>query len=137
MARDERVFHHDLCFGCGQANVFGLQLELEPRDGGVAGRFFAKQDHQGPPGYVHGGVMAAALDESMSLLLHAQGKLAPTERLHVELHAPAPIGTFVALQAEVEGVDGPRLTLTASASGDAGLLATARGTFVEKEPSSA
>ena len=43
--------HHDLCFGCGLANVFGLQIELERRDdGSVAGRFFVKQDHQGPPG---------------------------------------------------------------------------------------
>jgi hypothetical protein len=48
---DRRLRHHDLCFGCGQANLFGLQLELEPRpEGGVAGRFFVKQDHQGTPG---------------------------------------------------------------------------------------
>ena len=52
---DDRVLHHELCFGCGQQNPFGLQLELERRpEGGVAGRFFVKQDHQGPPGYAHG-----------------------------------------------------------------------------------
>src|SRR5947199_932095 len=74
---DERIRHHDLCFGCGQANLFGLQLELERRpEGGVAGRFFVKQDHQGPPGYAHGGVIAAALDEAMSLVLHAEGTYA-------------------------------------------------------------
>jgi acyl-coenzyme A thioesterase PaaI-like protein len=61
--RDRRIVHHELCFGCGQANLFGLQLELEPATGGgVEGRFFVKQDHQGPPGYAHGGVLAAALD---------------------------------------------------------------------------
>ena len=71
---DDRVLHHELCFGCGQQNLFGLQLELERRpEGGVAGRFFVKQDHQGPPGYAHGGVIATALDEAMSLVLHDQG----------------------------------------------------------------
>ena len=44
MAEGERLSHHDLCFGCGQANLFGLQLELERTDEGVAGRFFVKQD---------------------------------------------------------------------------------------------
>ena len=43
--------HHDLCFGCGLANVFGLHLELERTGGGgLSGRFFVKQDHQGPDG---------------------------------------------------------------------------------------
>ena len=37
------ITHHELCFGCGQANLFGLQLELERTDdGSVRGRFFVK-----------------------------------------------------------------------------------------------
>src|ERR671922_354925 len=96
---DQRLRHHDLCSGCGQSNLFGLQLEVERRpEGGVAGRFFVKQDHQGPPGYAHGGVIAAALDEAMSLLLHGEGTFALTKRLEVELEAPAPVGAFVDLE---------------------------------------
>jgi acyl-coenzyme A thioesterase PaaI-like protein len=130
---DERLRHHDLCFGCGQANLFGLQIELERRpEGGVAGRFFVKQDHQGPPGYAHGGIIAAALDEAMSLALQGQGRLALTGNLEVELRAPAPVGTFVEIEADVERVEGRRFTMTASASGAEGLLASARGTFVER-----
>src|SRR5918997_1999277 len=59
--------HHDLCFGCGQANLFGLQLELARSGNGVEGRFFVKQDHQGPDGNAHPGVLAAALEEALSL----------------------------------------------------------------------
>jgi acyl-coenzyme A thioesterase PaaI-like protein len=132
VASGERLSHHDLCFGCGQANVFGLQLELKRRpDGAVAGRFFVKQDHQGPPGYAHGGVLAAALDEAMSLLLQAQGRPAVTGRLEVELHAPAPVGSFVALEAALAPVEAGRPTLLARASGGGRPLATARATFVE------
>ena len=130
---DERLTHHDLCFGCGQANLFGLQLEVERRpEGGVAGRFFVKQDHQGPPGFAHGGVIAAALDEAMGLVLWGQGPLALTGRLEVDLRNPAPVGTFVEVEADVEHVEGRRRELTATARGeDGGILAAAQGTFIE------
>ena len=131
----ERLSHHDLCFGCGQANLFGLQLELERRpQGGVAGRFFVKQDHQGPPGYAHGGVLAAALDEAMSLLLHADGTFALTGRLEVDLQAPAPVGSFVELEADVREADGRRVTVEAAAISGGTTLATGRGVFVRSEP---
>jgi acyl-coenzyme A thioesterase PaaI-like protein len=128
----ERLSHHELCFGCGQANLFGLQLELERREeGGVAGRFFVKQDHQGPPGFAHGGVIAAALDEAMSLLLHGAGTFALTGRLEIELRAPAAVGTFVQIEADVVETEGRRAVLSATATGEDGPVASARGTFVE------
>jgi len=135
-SRDERLFHHDLCFGCGQANLFGLQLELERRpQGGVAGRFFVKQDHQGPPGYAHGGLIATALDEAMALLLYGEGTMALTGRLEIDLKAPVPIGTFVDVEADVESAEGRRVVVTADARSDDGHVASARGTFVRVDPS--
>jgi acyl-coenzyme A thioesterase PaaI-like protein len=134
---DNRITHQELCFGCGQANLFGLQLELEPSgDDGARGRFFVKQDHQGPVGYAHGGIMATALDEAMSLLAHHVGDYPLTARLEIDLRAPAPVGSFVEVEAEVESNDGRRLRLraTASASDTGELLATAAGTFVETSP---
>jgi acyl-coenzyme A thioesterase PaaI-like protein len=128
--RAERLSHHDLCFGCGQANLFGLQLELERTEDGVAGRFFVKQDHQGPPGHAHGGVIATALDEAMALLLHDEGTHALTARLEVDLRAPAPVGTYVEVRAEVEERAGRRLVLSATAAGEDGEIASAVGTFV-------
>ncbi|HEY8769198.1 MAG TPA: PaaI family thioesterase [Thermoleophilaceae bacterium] len=130
MPRAERLSHHDLCFGCGQANLFGLQLELERTEDGVAGRFFVKQDHQGPPGHAHGGVIATALDEAMALLLHDEGTHALTARLEVDLRAPAPVGTYVEVRAEVEERAGRRLVLSATAAGEDGEIASAVGTFV-------
>jgi hypothetical protein len=91
----EALRHHDLCFGCGQANLFGLQLELERGPDGVEGRFFVKQDHQGEPGFAHAGVLTAALEEAIAL---AGGER--PERLEVELVARAPVGTFVRVTAQ-------------------------------------
>jgi hypothetical protein len=103
---DQPLRHHDLCFGCGQANLFGLQLELTRTGDGVEGRFFVKQDHQGPDGNAHPGVLTAALEEALSLAgAPAYGRVA------LELLEPAPVGTFVAVSArgavaEATGEDG-------------------------------
>jgi hypothetical protein len=97
---DEPLRHHDLCFGCGQANLFGLQLELHRAGEGVEGRFFVKQDHQGPDGNAHAGVLAAALEEALA---HAGG--GPPPHLDLQLIAPAPVGAFVHVSASPgEGV---------------------------------
>ena len=80
--------HHELCFGCGNANLFGLQMELEQANGqpgAVTGRFFIKQDHQGLEGSAHAGVMVAALEEAMAMALHSRGVHARARRLDVEL----------------------------------------------------
>jgi acyl-coenzyme A thioesterase PaaI-like protein len=105
---EEPLRHHDLCFGCGQANLFGLQLELTRTGDGVEGRFFVKQDHQGPDGNAHPGVLAAALEEALALAD------ALPARIELELVAPAPVGTFVRVSADAEraqavGEDGATL----------------------------
>jgi acyl-coenzyme A thioesterase PaaI-like protein len=129
------ITHHELCFGCGIANLFGLQMEVEPAaDGdGVTGRFFLKQDHQGPPGYAHGGVIACALDEAMALCVHGEGRLAMTGRLELDFRAPALVGTFVRVDARVERRTGRRLELSARARGVGGerpVIAESRAGFV-------
>jgi acyl-coenzyme A thioesterase PaaI-like protein len=124
------ITHHELCFGCGQANLFGLQLEME-RDGQrVHGRFFLKQDHQGPPGVAHGGIVSAALDEAMALLLHDEGVSALTERLEIALEKPAPVGQFLELEARVVEREPRRLLLRAEAKSEGERVARAMGVFV-------
>jgi hypothetical protein len=80
------ITHHDGCFGCGQANLFGLQLE--------GGRFFVKQDHQGERGFAHPGVIATALLEVL-----------PAGRVEVEFLAPVPVGVFVDVGASAHGAE--------------------------------
>jgi acyl-coenzyme A thioesterase PaaI-like protein len=128
----ERLAHHDLCFGCGLANPFGLNLEAHASgDGAVAGRFFVKQDHQGPPGQAHGGIVAAALDEAMALAALNAGGVHVTARLEVDLRAPAAVGTFVLVDAALMP-EGDRLWARASARAQAGdkLLAEGRALLV-------
>ncbi len=107
------LVHHELCFGCGRQNVFGLLCELAPaEDGRVRGRCFIKQDHQGPdPGTAHPGVLATALIEALAF--------AGADLIGVQLtfERAAEIGTFVELEATAE---------RASARSAGRLLASAR-----------
>jgi acyl-coenzyme A thioesterase PaaI-like protein len=127
--------HHELCFGCGAANLFGLQLEVEPAPaGGVEGRFFVKQDHQGPSGGAHPGVIATALEETMALALAAEGLGdARLEWFELMTSASIPPGTFVTVDARLEADEGERLRLAARArqrGAEAGEVASARAVFV-------
>jgi acyl-coenzyme A thioesterase PaaI-like protein len=128
----DRIAHHDLCFGCGLSNRFGLQLELAPApSGALAGRFFVKQDHQGPPGRAHGGVLAAALDEAMSLAVHREA-LAFTANLELDLLGEAPVGTYVQVSARVERREARKRWAAAELRDDSGdLVAEGRALFVE------
>jgi hypothetical protein len=116
--------HHDLCFGCGQTNLFGLHMELEHTGAGsVAGRWFVKQDQQGPdPGRAHPGVLACALLEAVLLAGGGDLELRRAE-LRLEEEGGPRVGSFAEIEATV-GLDGASVVARATAS--AGGSAVAR-----------
>ncbi len=122
------LVHHELCFGCGRTNLFGLLLEVEPAGpGAVSGRCFIKQDHQGAErGSAHDGVIAAALTEAMAL---ACGLDARAVALEISLVEPAPVGAFLELEARVLERDGPLANATATATAEERMVAQARGRY--------
>jgi hypothetical protein len=122
------LVHHELCFGCGRTNLFGLLLEVvQDGPGAVAGRCFVKQDHQGPDrGRAHEGLLGTALVEAMGL---ACGPEARAISYEVTVSGPAPVGAFLELEARVERRDGQISYATAAATADQRLVAQARGSF--------
>jgi hypothetical protein len=110
------LIHHELCFGCGRQNLFGLLSELDPtEDGAVAGRCFIKQDHQGPePGSAHPGLIAAALIEALAF---AAGHT-PFD-VEVRFDSFVPVGDFLELVAsehQASAIVSGRTVATARAS---------------------
>lgn len=76
------------CFVCGPGNPHGLQLRFtEEEDGVVSARFVPGAWHQGWAGVVHGGILAAVLDEAMAYTLFFQGIHGMTGRLEVRYRA--------------------------------------------------
>ena len=127
--RELTLRHHDGCFACGTGPGLGLELDLRD-DGSVAGAFTPSVDVQGPPGMAHGGVVATALDEAMSLCVHQQ-TLAFTAHFEMDLHGPAPLDAPVELEARIDRRDGRKIWASAEALGESGVVATGSALFVE------
>jgi acyl-coenzyme A thioesterase PaaI-like protein len=90
---DERANH---CFGCGPANPQGLHLIFttdtsNPEHITATAQVQLDRMHEGPPGHIHGGIVAALLDEAMSKLNRPLNVLAMTRHMEVDYLRPAPL----------------------------------------------
>jgi uncharacterized protein (TIGR00369 family) len=121
------------CFGCGQANPTGLQLDfLLAEDKSVVCFHSIPASFEGPPGYLHGGIIATLLDETMSKAVRARGLTAMTRKLDVEYLRPVPSGAPLRMEGHVTRSEGRKhwteaIILNAKGS----LLAHAKGLFIE------
>ena len=103
--------HHDpQCWGCGD-NPMGLRLPVPVEEGQTEYRAYFSFDerHQGGPGIVHGGLVAAALDEAVGLLATWYAFPSVTARIFVRYRRPVPINTELLLAARITEAHGRRL----------------------------
>ncbi len=141
---DELAAH---CFGCGPANPHGLHLHFtlstaegdgDPQHPIATCHLQLTELHQGPPGHIHGGIVATLLDEAMSKLNRPLGLLAMTRHMEVDYLRPAPLHvplTLIARHLRREGKSGRKLFHTAELRlPDATVLARASGLFIVIDP---
>ena len=57
--------------------------------------------YEGPPGCVHGGVLAAAFDQVFNIANLMSGAAGPTGRLTLHYHKPTPLNTPITFEAQV------------------------------------
>ncbi|HEV8064363.1 MAG TPA: PaaI family thioesterase [Acidimicrobiales bacterium] len=83
--------------------------------------------YEGPPGHVHGGIVAAMFDE---LLGFAQLSPGFTGTLTIRYRKPTPLNRRLSLAARVERVDGRKRWVRGTCELDGILLAEAEGLFI-------
>jgi uncharacterized protein (TIGR00369 family) len=106
-------------------------------DGRATGRVTLGKPHEGPPGLVHGGVVATLLDHVLARAVRAAGRGGLTATLTVTYRRPVQLGVPLLATAETGEVDGRRTTARARlvAEDDPGTtLAEAEGLFVALRP---
>lgn len=119
------------CFACGQANPIGLRLRFEEAGDEIRAVFTPGPQYQGYAGVLHGGIVAAALDDAMANLFHRRGRETLTAKLEIRYRREAPIGRPLVVSAKTTGERGRLFTAEATlALADGTRLAEARGTFV-------
>jgi len=121
------------CFGCGPANPGGLRLQ-----------FFSNEDQkiiclprvgdsfEGPPGFLHGGIIATLLDEAMSKAVRVRGVTAMTRQMEIEYLRPVHSGTATRIEGWLVRSEGRKYWTEAKILDEKHhVLATARGLFIE------
>jgi uncharacterized protein (TIGR00369 family) len=124
------------CFGCGENNPRGLQLQffLAP-DGTVVCPLKVSDLYEGPPGYLHGGILATLLDEAMSKAVRAQGLTAMTRHLEVDYRLPVPSGSQLHMEGRLVRSEGRKHWTEGEIRDSAGrALVRGKGLFVEVKP---
>ncbi|GAC1312615.1 MAG: hypothetical protein NVSMB16_09430 [Acidimicrobiales bacterium] len=72
------------------ASTLGLVWSKE--EPGLVSTFTPAPEHRGPPGFLHGGLAAAVLDETMAALsITADGWHSVTAKLELRYRAPVPL----------------------------------------------
>ena len=109
-------------------------------DGRAEGRVTLGKAHEGPPGLVHGGVVATLLDHVLARAVRAAGRGGLTATLTVTYRRPVQLGVPLRVTGEIATVDGRRTTavgrLVAEDQPDR-VLAEAEGLFVALRPEQA
>ncbi|MGB6975061.1 MAG: PaaI family thioesterase [Terracidiphilus sp.] len=131
-----RPFAHaaqNRCFGCGPANEAGLHLEfMLTAEDAVVCQATVGDSFEGPQGYLHGGIIATLLDESMSKAVRARGLIAMTRHMVVDYRRPVPSGSAIRMEGRVARSEGRKHWTEAEVRDDEGrVLAKAEGLFVE------
>ena len=130
---DERANH---CFGCGSANPQGLHLHFhtvadQPDAITATAHIQLDRLHEGPPGHIHGGIVATLLDEAMSKLNRPLNILAMTRHMEIDYLRPAPLYQPLVLVGRHLRRDGRKLFHQAELQlPDGKVLARSKGLFI-------
>jgi acyl-coenzyme A thioesterase PaaI-like protein len=128
---EREVVRYRGCFICGQDNVIGLNLNFQS-DGEVARtKWLPSGRHEGYKGIVHGGLLAAVLDEVMIKAALAKDIRCVTASMEVKYKAPAEVGDELSFEGRITEQKG-RIILTVGTARNSGgkLVAEATGKYM-------
>lgn len=125
------------CYACGLSNPIGLHLDGFHRrsETEIGATFAPRPEHRGTVGSLHGGVIAAALDEicAWTAVLLAD-TMAVTATLDIRFRKPGATTGRLTLTGTLGESSGRRLRITGAVSQDDTLIAEARGLFLATDP---
>jgi acyl-coenzyme A thioesterase PaaI-like protein len=91
--------------------------------------------YEGPPGWVHGGHIAAAFDEVLGLSQSLSGQAGMTGTLTIKYRRPTPLHTELRFEGRLESVNGRKVTATAELiDPDGQVTAEGSGLFIRVSP---
>jgi acyl-coenzyme A thioesterase PaaI-like protein len=114
----------------GRYNALAPPVHVEVRDGAVHGTGNLDAAYEGPPGCVHGGVIAALFDELLGVANISAGVGAMTGTLTITYRSPTPLKSDLTFFATVHDVDGRKVRTRGTIHAGDRLCAEADGIFI-------
>jgi acyl-coenzyme A thioesterase PaaI-like protein len=106
-------------------------MRMRSGDGCARAELVLDRRHEGAPGFAHGGIVAAALDDLFGGVLVILETPAVTARLTVDYRAPVLLGRTLTLTGWCESTDGRKLHLVGTIHDADTLVAEAQALFME------
>lgn len=114
----------------GLGNPVAPPLSFRAEDGKVVGTGSFGMQYEGPPGHVHGGFVAAALDELLGMAQTLSGKSGMTGTLTVRYRRPTPLYKQLTFTAWVDRIEGRKIFTSGTIHDGETLCAEAEGVFI-------
>jgi acyl-coenzyme A thioesterase PaaI-like protein len=105
-------------------------LECEIRDGGVLAHSTLGAAYEGPPGCVHGGIIAGLFDELLGIANITAGVGAMTGTLTIRYRNPTPLYTDLRLAGHTDRIEGRKVFTSGTLHAGDLLCAEADGIFI-------
>ena len=132
---DEPGFRHTpYCWGCGPEAVHGLGMQARFDGTDVVADLEFPEHFQGGPGVVHGGAIAAFVDDLLGYVPVVFGSPGVTASLEIHYRRPIPLGVVVEGRAWLSRVDGRKMWAEGTVRTGGVLLVEATALFVAIGP---
>lgn len=89
------------CFVCGSENPIGLKVAFYNDGRQVWTEFTPREEHQGYPGVVHGGILYTLLDETIGRAAFLRQRWVVTARMQVRYRHPVQVGQKLRIEGEI------------------------------------
>ncbi|MDR3271558.1 MAG: PaaI family thioesterase [Peptococcaceae bacterium] len=127
----EREHEASNCFGCGERNPIGLHLRCAYEGEAAKAEIVLRENYEGYPGVVHGGIITTMLDEIMAKAVYRRlSARVVTADMHVIFRAPARVNEVLRLSGYVRRSEGRKYYTYGTVEKDGTLLAEAKGLFI-------
>lgn len=117
----------------GETNPAAPRLLLDRTPEGLRGEVTLNTIYQGPPGLVHGGWVAAMLDQAVGSVSSAETSPGLTAKLEVNYRRPTPLFTPLEITSWVDRVEGRKVFVAGEIRAHGKVTAEATGLMIQVE----
>lgn len=114
----------------GPLNALASIVSLESSDNEITATATYGSAYEGPPGCLHGGLIAAIFDEVLGFAQALSGAPGMTGRLEVTYRSPTPLHQPLRITGRFDGVNGRKIMTSGEIHAGDRLCAEAIGTFI-------